>query len=80
MRTKTIAENTKRAFAAAPINSEEQCQYPCNCEHVGSNGCVKHRQQNQKARFFKYMMDQAVWDFKCFICSHSAIDCGETWL
>jgi hypothetical protein len=64
-RTKTIAENTKSAFAAAPINSEEQCQDLRNCEHVGSNGCIKHCQQNQKARFFKYMVDQAVWDFRC---------------
>ena len=64
-----VCINTKRAFAAAPINSEEQSQYLCKCEHVGSDGCIKHRQQNQKARFFNYMVDHAVWGFKCWMRS-----------
>jgi hypothetical protein len=58
VRTKTIAENTKRAFAAAPITSRNNANICCKCKHVGSNGCTKHRQQNQKARFFKYIVDQ----------------------
>jgi hypothetical protein len=41
----SYCEDTNEHFAAAPINSEEQWQYLCKCEHVGSNGRTKHRQQ-----------------------------------
>jgi hypothetical protein len=41
VRTKTIAENAKSAFAAAPINSEEQCQHLRNCEPVDTSGCYQ---------------------------------------
>ena len=57
MRTKTMAENTKRAFAATPVNSGEPCQSLRKCEHVGNNGGIRPRQQNQTARFFRYMAD-----------------------